>query len=111
MSIIRLFLFGLCLGLTLPSTALADSSDWEDDEGSDDEGGDESEDDGGDESADDGGDESADEGSVDDSDDEGGGDTADDGKDGRCMSAAVNPTTALSVGLGIAILVGLRRRD
>jgi hypothetical protein len=108
MSKYRPFLFGLCLGLSLPTTAWADSSDWEDDGGgSDEDGGDESADEGGDESDD----ESDDEGSVDDSDDKGGSDTADDGKDGRCMSAAVNPTTALSVGLGIAILVGLRRKD
>jgi hypothetical protein len=43
--------------------------------------------------------------------DDGGSDTADDEKDGRCTAAAVNPTTALSVGLGVALLFGLRRRD
>lgn len=48
--------------------------------------------------------------SGDESGDEGGADTAD-GKDEGCMAAAVNPTTALSVGLGIALLFGLRRRD
>jgi len=54
----------------------------------------------------DGGDDSA----GDESGDDGGSDTAD-GKDEGCMAAAVNPTTALSVGLGVALLFGLRRRD
>ena len=44
-------------------------------------------------------------------DDDGGADTADEGKDGGCMAAAVNPTTALSVGLGLALVFGLRRED
>jgi hypothetical protein len=43
--------------------------------------------------------------------DEGASDTDDSAKDEGCMAAAVNPTTALSVGLGVALLLGLRRRD
>ena len=39
------------------------------------------------------------------------GDTGETGQDEGCMAAAVNPTTALSVGLGAALLMGLRRRD
>ena len=31
--------------------------------------------------------------------------------DEGCMAAAVNPTTSLSLGLGIALLLGLRRSD
>ena len=38
-------------------------------------------------------------------------DTAEPGEDEGCMAAAVNPTTTLSVGLGVALLLGLRRRD
>ena len=49
---------------------------------------------------------SGDEGSDDDTTDTGG-----EGKDEGCMAAAVNPTTALSVGLGMALIFGLRRRD
>jgi hypothetical protein len=49
--------------------------------------------------------------SGDESGDSGGSDTDDSAKDEGCMAAAVNPTTALSVGLGVALLVGLRRRD
>ena len=60
--------------------------------------------------ADDIGDEGDDE-SGDESGDDGGADTDDSAKDEGCMAAAVNPTTALSVGLGVALLVGLRRRD
>ena len=42
---------------------------------------------------------------------DGGTDTAEDGKDGGCMAAAVNPTTTLSVGLGLALIFGLRRDE
>lgn len=38
-------------------------------------------------------------------------DTAEPAEDEGCMAAAVNPTTTLSVGLGVALLLGLRRRD
>jgi hypothetical protein len=98
MSLLRISLLTFCVGLGLHSSpTLADSSDWEE------EGGDESEDDGGDESG-------TDEGSGDESEDDGA-DTDDGAKDGRCMAAAVNPTTALSMGLGVALLFGLRRKD
>ena len=39
------------------------------------------------------------------------GDTGEPTDDEGCMAAAVNPTTTLSVGLGVALLLGLRRRD
>jgi len=49
--------------------------------------------------------------SGDDSSDDGGSDTDDSAKDEGCMAAAVNPTTALSVGMGLALILGLRRRE
>jgi hypothetical protein len=79
----------MAVALSLPSIAMADSSDWEDDDDSSEDGGEEGEDESGDEGA----------------------DTDDGAKDGRCTAAAVNPTTALSVGLGMALLFGLRRKD
>jgi hypothetical protein len=106
MSLFRLTVLSLAVALSLPSMALADSADWEE-EGGDDTGG--GGDDGGDESGDDSSDDGGDEGGDDDGD--GGSDTDDGAKDGRCMAAAVNPTTALSVGLGVALLFGLRRKD
>ena len=38
-------------------------------------------------------------------------DTGESDGEGGCMAAAVNPTTLLSVGLGVGLLFGLRRRE
>ena len=39
------------------------------------------------------------------------GDDREDRDDGGCMAAAINPTTLLSVGLGVGLLFGLRRSN
>ena len=100
MSLIRLSILGLGLGLALhASPAMADIAEWDtSDDGDDEDGGEEGEDEGGEESGDEGGEESGDAEAAE-SEDEGG-----------CATAAINPTTLLSVGLGIGLLFGLRRR-
>ena len=96
--------------------AWADMAEWKEDSGQhgSDDGEEEEEEEDDDESEGEGGDEDEEE-DGDDHDGETGPVDEDyaieESQDEGCMAAAVNPTTALSVGLGVALLFGLRRKE
>ena len=106
----------LAIIATLPfasGPAWADMAEWED---SGKYGGDDGNE--GDESGDGSDGEAGDDGSGESGDDEEqyeapnhGEPDAEDTQDEGCMAAAVNPTTTLSLGLGLALMLGLRRSD